>query len=270
MGTKKQVDHTGDRLTFDIEVSPCQGWFWRPGYKINIPASNVREHGKIICLAFKWENENKIHTLQWDKNQDDKKLLEEFVPTMQKAGTIIGHNSNGFDVKWIRTRCLYHGLPCPPDFQTIDTWLQAKKYFRLNGTGLKAIAKFLDLEGKLEPSPGLWEKVVFDKCPKAMKEMKKYCRRDVDQTEKVYQRFSQYTNTVGHVGNNMTQCPHCGGSDTRWEKDRITQKGGKHTQFRCWTPTKRKGRPVCGKYSTIASSKWYNETPINKVSKGKK
>ena len=73
MGTVKE--RHGGRLVFDIEVSPCQGWFWRPGYGINVPASNVRKYGKIICIAWQWEGEKKIRTVRWDKNQDDGKLL---------------------------------------------------------------------------------------------------------------------------------------------------------------------------------------------------
>ncbi len=245
----------GGRLVFDLETSPTVCWLWRPGYGINVPASNVMEDGKIICVAWQWENEKKIYALQWNSRQDDKKLLEAFIPVMEEADEIIGHNHRGFDIRWVRTRALAHGLPCPPSFVTTDTWLQAKKYFRFPGNGLKAIAKYLKLEGKLEPSAGLWQRVVFDKNKSAMREMIKYCKRDVDQTMKVFAKFVPYTDPVGHVGNSMTDCPHCGSRNTKWEKDRITQKGGKHTQFRCHE----KG---CGKYSTVASSKWYSNKKI--------
>jgi hypothetical protein len=259
----KKVDHTGDRLVFDIEVSPAIYWLWRGGYGINVPTGNLVKEPAVICVSYQWEGEKEIHTIKWDSKQNDKNLLKEFIPIMQQAGTLIGHNSDNFDIKWLRTRCLFHRLPCPPEFITIDTWKQAKKYFRLQGNGLKYIAKFLGLEGKIEPPEGLWQKVVFDKSASAMKEMIEYCERDVDQTMKIYKAFLPYVNTVGHKGNCMTDCPHCGSSDTKWEKDRITQKGGKHTQFRCQANG-------CGKYSTVASSKWYNETPITKPKKGKK
>jgi hypothetical protein len=250
-------------MVFDIEVSPCEGWFWRPGYGINVPPSNVRKYGAIICLAFKFENEKKIHTLKWDEDtQSDKKLLKEFIPIMQEADEIIGHNHQGFDVKWIRTRALYHRLPCPPDFVMTDTWLQSKKYFRFPGNSLKAVAKYLGLEGKIEPSPGLWERVVFDKSRKAMKEMLVYCKRDVDQTAKVFQEFVPYTNPNSklHHGKSMVDCPHCGSSNTKWEKDRTTQKGGKHTQFRCQEFGQNGFK--CGKYATVASSKWHTNKAI--------
>jgi hypothetical protein len=157
----------------------------------------------------------------------------------------------------LRTRCLFHRLPCPPDFVTIDTWKQAKKYFRLQGNGLKYIAKFLGLEGKIEPPSGLWQRVVFDKEKAAMLEMIEYCERDVDQTMKVYEAFVPYTLAVGHVGNKMQDCAHCGDSNTKWEKDRISTAGASRTQYRCT-------KPGCLKYGTVATSKWYKNTKIKK------
>jgi hypothetical protein len=255
----KKVDHTGKRLVFDIEVSPAIYWLWRGGYGINVPTSNLLEEPKVICISYKWEGEKKTHHLQWDKKQCDRAMLKAFIPLMQEAGTIIGHNSDNFDIKWLRTRCLYHRLPCPPDFVTLDTWKQAKKYFRFQGNGLKYIAKFLKLkEGKIEQKENaqLWQEVVFKKSAKAMKEMLRYCDRDVDVTTEVYEAFVPYTNAVGHRGKSMQDCPHCGSSNTKWEKDRITQKGGKHTQFRC------QEFGTCGKYATVASSKWYTNKQI--------
>jgi DNA polymerase elongation subunit (family B) len=253
MSKKKKVDHTGDRLVFDIEVSPAIYWLWRGGYGINVPTGNLIKEAAVICISYQWEGEDEIHTIQWDSKQNDKQLLKKFIPIMQQAGTLIGHNSDSFDIKWLRTRCLFHRLPCPPDFVTIDTWKQAKKFFRFQGNGLKYIAKFLGLEGKIEPEAGLWQKVVFDKDKQAMRDMIEYCERDVSQTMKVYEAFLPYVNTVGHKGSSMQDCAHCGSSNTQWEKDRISTAGAVKTQFRC---------KDCRKYGTTAASKWYNNTPI--------
>ena len=259
----KRIDHTGDRLVFDIEVSPAIYWLWRGGYGINVPTGNLLKEPAVICVSYQWEGEKKIHTLKWDKDQNDATLLKKFIPILQSAGTVIGHNSDNFDIKWLRTRCMFHRLPCPPDFVTIDTWKQAKKYFRLQGNGLKYIARFLGLEGKIEPREGLWKEVVFKKSAAAMKEMIEYCERDVDQTMKVFQIFVPYTGAVGHKGTSMQDCAHCGDSNTKWEKDRTSTAGQSRTQFRCT----KKG---CLKYGTVASSKWYNNTPIKIKGKGSK
>lgn len=245
--------HNGDRLVFDIEVSPAIYWLWKGGYGINVPAGNLVKEPAVICISYQWEGEKTIQHLQWSAKQDDKTMLKKFIPILQEAGTVIGHNSDNFDIKWLRTRCLFHRLPCPPDFVTIDTWKQAKKYFRFQGNGLKYIAKFLGLEGKIEPPSGLWQDVVFKKSAEAMKEMIRYCDRDVDQTMRVYEAFVPYTNVVGHRGQSMCDCGHCGSSNTKWEKDRISAAGTKKTQFRCHS---------CWKYNTVAASKWYTKKVV--------
>lgn len=245
--------HEGDRLVFDIEVSPAIYWLWKGGYGINVPTGNLLEEAKVICISYQWEGDTKIRHLQWDKKQNDKKMLKDFIPILQEAGTVIGHNSDNFDIKWLRTRCLFHRLPCPPDFVTVDTWKQAKKYFRFQGNGLKYIAKFLGLKGKIEPRDGLWQDVVFKKSASAMKEMLEYCDRDVDQTTQVFDLFAPYTHTVGHRGGSMCDCPYCGSSNTQWAKDRITSAGTKRVQFQCQD---------CGKYTTVAASKWRNNKTI--------
>ena len=94
---------------------------------------------------------------------------------------------------------------------------------------------------------------MFDKDKKALKDMLLYCDRDVDQTAKVFAEFAPYTEPTGHRGGRMTDCPHCGSGNTKKEKDRISAKGGKQVQFQC---------RECGKYSQVASGKWYNNKSI--------
>src|SRR5687767_10183919 len=109
------------RLYFDIEVSANIGFFWNPGYKISIGYENIIKERAIICICYKWEGEKKIHSLQWDGKQCDKKLLEKFIKVANSATELVGHNGDKFDLSWIRTRCLFHQIPCFPTYVTIDT-----------------------------------------------------------------------------------------------------------------------------------------------------
>lgn len=74
-----------NRLFFDIETSPCLGWFWRPGYQTNLNYGNVIEDAKIICICYKWNYSPKIYYLKWDKNQCDKEMMIKFIEIMHKA-----------------------------------------------------------------------------------------------------------------------------------------------------------------------------------------
>ena len=94
------------RLFFDIETSPCLGWFWRPGWKTRLSYNNVIEDAKIICVSYKWEDEEEVYTLDWGSKKDDKALIKEFVKIMNTAHEIVGHNGDRFDIPWVRTRAL--------------------------------------------------------------------------------------------------------------------------------------------------------------------
>jgi len=243
------------RLVFDIETSPGIFWAWRPGYNIDLPWTNMIREPAVICISYKWVGEKKTHHLQWDETQDDKEMLETFVPIMQEADIIIGHNSDNFDIKWLRTRCIKHGIDMPPDFITVDTWKDAKKYFRFNSNGLKYIAQFLGVRQKKETPKNLWQDVVFQNSKKAMKEMLIYCDGDVEATEDVFLKMVPYVKPKGHQGVYVSDCPHCGSSVTMFSKERITAAGSVQVQFQCQD---------CGKYHTIPKSKWLVSKPIKR------
>ena len=115
------------RLFFDIETSPNVGFFWQSGYKLNISTDSIIKERAIICICYKWENEDFSHYLTWDSNQDDKLMLEKFIQVANQADELVGHNGDKFDLAWIRTRCLYHNIPMFPTYVTIDTLKQLLK-----------------------------------------------------------------------------------------------------------------------------------------------
>lgn len=101
---------TRKRLFFDIETSPNIVTSWRIGYNLNISPDNIIHERAIICVCWKWEGEDEVHSLTWDKNQNDKQLLKKFIKVLNSADEIIGHNGDRFDIKWLRTRCIFHDI----------------------------------------------------------------------------------------------------------------------------------------------------------------
>ena len=108
------------RLFFDIETSYNVVSTWRVGYDINITHDNIIKERAIICICYKWASEKKVHSLQWNKG-NDKQMLIDFIKILNSADEIVGQNSDRFDMKWVRTRCLYHGILMFPSYQTVDT-----------------------------------------------------------------------------------------------------------------------------------------------------
>ena len=91
--------HNIKRLFYDIETSPMVCYSWRIGWNLTLSHSNIIDNWKIICVSYKWEGSDKVYNLKWDKNQDDKTLLEKFVKVLNQADEIVAHNGDRFDIK---------------------------------------------------------------------------------------------------------------------------------------------------------------------------
>jgi DNA polymerase elongation subunit (family B) len=208
------------RLYFDIETSPNIVYSWNVGYKLNINYDNIINERAIICICYKWEGESKVNYLSWDKG-DDKKMIYDFYDILMKAEEIVGHNSDNFDVKWFKTRCLYHGITQMPDITSIDTLKISRRNFRFNSNRLDYIGKFLGLGQKTDTGGfSLW-KEIMDNNQQSLTKMINYCKNDVVLLEKVYNKLSGYTKAKTHVGvlngNSKCSCPKCS-SESTWSK----------------------------------------------------
>lgn len=180
------------RLFFDIETSPNIVFSWRVGYKINLDSENIINERAIICICYKWEGEDKVHSLRWNKGCD-KEVLQKFSKVLDSADEIIGHNSDKFDVKWVRARCIFHRIPLSPKFNSLDTLKFSRAGFNFNSNKLNYIAQFLGIGKKLETGGfGLWKDIVLHNSKEALDKMVTYCQKDVILLEEVYQELKNY------------------------------------------------------------------------------
>ena len=217
------------RLFFDIETSPNVVYSWRIGYNLTLTPDNIIDERKIICISYKWEDSDKIYSLKWDKNQCDKQMLIDFIEQANQADELIAHNGDRFDIKWIRTRCIFHRIPMFPQYKTLDTLKKAKNGFNFNSNKLDYIAQFLGVGAKVKHSGfDMWKKVMKND-PEAMDEMVNYCEGDIIVLEDVYFIMQNYIKTNTHNGvinNNLKySCPNCGSEHSELLKNNVTAMG---------------------------------------------
>lgn len=234
----KLPNHLGRRrLFFDIETSPNIGLFWSAGYKQRIDYDNIIKERAIICICYKWENEKMIHSLKWDKQQCDKKMLQEFIKVANHATEMIAHNGDKFDLAWIRTRCIHHGIPMFPQYTTIDTLKIARSKFRFNSNRLDYIGKYLGIGQKIHTDFNLWKEIVLNNCTKSMTKMIDYCKQDVSLLEKVYRVMKMHVHNKTHYGVMFNQdrgtCKECGSDDLMANGTRITAAGTRYLRYQC-------------------------------------
>lgn len=227
------------RLYFDLESSPNIGFFWEAGYKKNIDSSNIIKERAIICICYKWEDSKDVHSLQWDHKQNDKRMIEAFIKVANEADELVGHNGDRFDLAWIRTRCLFHGLSMFQKYTTIDTLKIARSKFKFNSNKLNYIADFLGFGEKIKTDFSLWRNIVLNKDPKAMADMIKYCKKDVILLEKVHKELAKHMDAKTHYGvifgADRGTCPECGSDDLAINKRKVLASGLKKIQYQCKT-----------------------------------
>jgi len=230
------------RLYFDLESSPNIGFFWQSGYKLNIGPQNIIKERAIICICYKWEDDKETKFLTWDSKQSDKKMLQEFAKVMNSADELVGHNGDKFDLAWVRTRCLFHGIEVFPKYTTIDTLKVARSKFKFNSNKLDYIATFLGIGHKIKTDFSLWTDIVLHKDKVAMDKMVKYCIMDVILLEKVHKKLSQHIEPKTHFGvifgADRGSCPECGSDEIVINNRRTSATGTKYVQFKCKTCNK--------------------------------
>ena len=237
------------RVFFDIETSYMTGWFWRPSFKTSITYDQVIKDSAIICICYKYEGSPKIYHLKWDKGCD-KEMINKFVNVINDADEVVGHNSDRFDLKWIRTRCLIHGHKSLPEFKSIDTLKISRQKFNFPSNRLDAIGKYLGFGGKKDTGGiQLWHDIIQRNSSKAMTLMVEYCKRDVELLEKVYLKLEGFAKPKTHIavyeGGDKCDCPYCGSESTQHRRVHTNKSGNQSHEMSCNS---------CRKYYRITNS----------------
>ena len=239
------------RLFWDVETSPNIVFSWRCGSKIRLDPENIIHERAIICICWKWEDGDKVHSLTWNKG-DDAAMVKRFAKVMGRADELVAHNGDRFDLRWFNGRNLIHDLEPVPRGKTVDTLKIARKHFYLNSNRLDYLGKLLLGEGKIHTEFGLWRRIVLNNDRRALTEMVRYCKQDVTLLQRIWERLRDYDPPKTHAavletGNNKDRwmCPYCSSDDVKKNKTNTTAKGMVQHQMQCKS---------CGRYYSIADA----------------
>jgi predicted RNA-binding Zn-ribbon protein involved in translation (DUF1610 family) len=216
-------------LFWDIETSYQFGAFFGR-YNININPSNVLHGTYIICAAWSWSDQKKIHSVSVlddpqrhkkfkydirDLRFDDYHVIKTLHDTLMEADLIVAHNGDRFDMKKFMARCIHHGLPPLPYIPTVDTLKATRAIASFDSHSLDELAATLDLNRKLCTEPGLWLNASLGDSG-AIKKMVKYCRGDIKPLRELYYLLRPYMKSHPNMGLFKPErhliCPRCGDS----------------------------------------------------------
>ena len=225
------------RLFYDIETSYNIVKAWRIGFNINLNMEDIIQERAIITIAYKWEGEEDVTVLSWDKGCD-KKIIEDFIKVMAEADELVGHNLDRYDTKFIMARALKHNISVLPKYQSTDTLKLAKKHFMLNSNKLDYIAQYLGIGHKTKHrGMSMWDDIILRNDSKALDEMIEYNIQDVHLTEQVYHKLMEYSlPKVNHTSKQTGvthSCPECGSTKATLLKTYVSAAGSKTRLMSC-------------------------------------
>lgn len=230
------------RLFFDIET----GYyilkikaFQLKNYIKYFNPDTIERQKEIICISYKWQQEDKVHTLDW--SMGEKEMLKEFIKVLGEADEAIGHNGDKFDIKELRTRCINYGVLMFPTYRTLDTLKKARQYFRFASNKLDYIGQYLNVGRKLDHEGfKLWEDVVEgdeDTSKTALAKMIAYCEQDVVLIQDVFHVLSPYINHNNNLavltGGEKWHCPECASEKVKMYRTYTTPMGVVRREMKC-------------------------------------
>lgn len=206
-------------LIFDIETSPIVSYNWGI-WEQN--AIEVVEDWQILCFAYKWLGEHRTYVVAQNDFRsyragvnDDKHVAKALWELFEEAHIIIGHNSDQFDIKKSNARFMYHNLPPPASYRSLDTKKIAKRYAAFTSNKLDDLGDVLKI-GRKEQTGGFatWKGCMAGDT-RAWNKMKRYNKQDVLLDEQIYLRLRPWVNnhpSISLIENKIDACPKCGGT----------------------------------------------------------
>lgn len=205
-------------LYWDIETSLQPVAVFQLAHNDWIDPSNILSERYIICGSWKWDDEEKVHSVSVlddpkryaEDPHDDYHVVETLHEILSQADTIVHHNGDSFDKRYLETRALFHGFDPLPPTSTVDTYKVAKQKFMLNSNKLDYIGRLLGVGKKISTSHRLWLKIMNGDRG-AVKEMVEYNKQDVNLLEKVFKKLRPYMqNHINRELFGFSGCPRCG------------------------------------------------------------
>lgn len=184
---------------------------------LDIEATNLSASmGYVLAIGYKWAHEKKARVLSLadfpgKKTTDDRQLLKVFEPIFREADIVVHHFGQFYDIPFLQTRRLIHGMKPLPVVQQVDTWRIAKKRLKFHSNRLDAILRSLGCPYHKTPLDGnAWiDASAGDK--KALRYIVEHCYYDVLVLEWVYNHikavWDQHPTTLYRSDTNI--CPVC-------------------------------------------------------------
>jgi len=219
-------------LLLDIETAPFLSYIWSLWKELGNTSMMVKEW-YVLCWSAKWLGEKKMFTGRV-VGDNDKSCLLKLRKLLDQCDIVLAQNGDEFDIKKIYTRFIFHSIPPPSPFRTIDTLKIARKKFSFTSNRLDDLGKFLGLGKKMNTGGfQLWRDVISGS-RKALDKMIRYCKNDVILLEKIYLKMRPYIDYHPHLGilGSKNSCHNCGSVNVHFRGFGVNNRG-RYRKYQC-------------------------------------
>jgi uncharacterized protein YprB with RNaseH-like and TPR domain len=170
---------------FDIESTGLTGDF------SCMLCAVVKTYGKSEEQVFRIDLDNR------DMLEAEKELLLQLVPVLESFDGIAGYYSTRFDMPFIRTRCMFHGIPAPKKIKHFDAYFTIRRTVNPTTRRMDRINEISRLTESGLPDKtrlGLkeWTDVMFRRDNKSLDYIVDHCIKDVYVLETIINKYIEF------------------------------------------------------------------------------
>lgn len=186
----------------------------------DLETSNLNANiGFIICGG--WKTLGRKVTMRSIDNYplfkydptDDSEIVEHLREDLAKADMWVTWFGTHFDIPYMQSKLLEHGMKPLPEVPHVDGWKIARYKLKLTSNRLATVTGFLGLEDKTKVDFKVWRRAAAGHRP-SIKYIKEHCKIDCDVLEDVYEKIKPFCTTHPNVaimdGKPRDRCTVCG------------------------------------------------------------
>lgn len=217
----------------DIETTPLIVKTWSM-WKTTIQPANIVQDRGILCIGWKKVGAGKrASSVRVGADKTERQMLSEWRAAIDDADILIGHNLAHFDLKHITAKLIEHDLPPLQKLNVIDTLAEVKKVAKFSSNRLDFLCGKLLNEHKLDTDMELWDACMAGD-ESALERMARYCRHDVEITERLYVRLRPYMKNHPNIAEtDSANCPRCNSEIATVRKVYRTKNGQERAHLHC-------------------------------------
>lgn len=205
-------------LGLDVETMPGLATIWRLG-KQYVGVEQLQRPTRCVMAGAKWFGDPRSLLIVDERGRGGNYgMMKKVHALVSRADVVVGYNSDGFDLPWLRGAMVEHGLPPLPPVTSIDLYKAVKK-FRFMSNKLAYVAPLLKIGQKVKTEGlDLWLKCLAgDRA--AWGRMRTYNAQDVRLLETGYFRLLPYISNhprLHAAGKDRPTCGTCGADSIQY------------------------------------------------------